>query len=813
MGDDRRAPYTGTDVPPVAPEADAAALAERYRLLLEFSLDAIAIHQMGTIVYVNAAAVRFAGVADQASLVGRKIVDFVHPDSLPAMTERLATLGRAVNASIGPHEVTMLDGHGVAIDMDVTSVRTVWDGRPAHQVILRDLAPQKAAAVLHQAALVDHVSDAVIGVNSGNVIRVWNSAAHRMYGIASADAIGRPITEVVGADTDADAVIALGGTLDTVHHRADGTPLTVRLAATEMPDGYLLVAKKDTSQRPLYERLGTILASLQEAVVLIADSGTIELANPAALRILDLPPSSVPGVDIRSLSLRFRTAGRLDEGVDDTATDVRPILEALAKGGGFSDRTVSLRRGGGTTAWLSCSCQVADLDGPSAAAIVSFVDITERHLTAARHEWDATHDALTGLINRAGILAHLDALLGSDTSEGRSAVYFLDLDNFKIVNDSLGHSVGDVMLQIVGDRLRRSVPEGGVVGRLGGDEFVVVAPLPDVEPQAIDDEVRRLHDALTPPIEVAGRAERISASIGVAAVEPDDIRSSVDLLRDADIALLQAKSSDRISYARFTVELRQHLQRRQILEQDMRAALADNSDELQLAYQPIYDLSTMRPVAAEVLIRWQHRTLGAVSPAEFIPLSEQTDLVDRVGEFVMRNALTDLVRDDWMYGLLCVNVSRRELSDTAVLTRILDLLDTTGFPADRLCIEVTESAVTDAPTTTRTVLNTLREHGIKIAIDDFGIGSSSLNQLYRLPLDIIKVAQPFVADLGESDHARAIMSGIVGMAHATGLTVIAEGVETTDQLATVVDLGCDQAQGYYFCRPSPIETLTEIYRG
>lgn len=787
------------------------ALAQRYWLLLELSPDAIAVHEMGTVVWVNSAAVRFAEVKSRSQILGMQITEFVHPDSRAAMVERLLAMGEQAGASTGPDEVTMCTSAGRPVPMEVTSVRTLWEGRPAYQVILRDIRPAKAAdaALRYQAALVDHVSDAVIGLDTRGIVRSWNPAASTMYGATAGQAVGHPVADVVGAEIDPGAVIALGGSTDAMHHRRDGAELSVRVTASAMDAGYLVVCANDTSHRMLLDRLGSILAALSEAVMVVTGGGVIDMANPAALALLSIPPDAVPGITITTLPLEFDHTGATEGGAVAAL-----FATAIASGPGFIDRTVYLNNNSEDThRWLSCSCTPLYLDGAQPAVLVSLTDITDRHLTAARHHYEATHDTLTGLVNRAGILAHLDNRHTPDACQRSDiVVYYLDLNNFKLINDSMGHIVGDTVLQAVARRLLSEVGSGAVVGRLGGDEFVIIDVASDDPEEQARQQADRIHAALTEPIHVRGRDEQISTSIGVTLVGHNDHRSSTDILRDADVALYRAKASPE-PFVLFSVELRRHLQRRAFLESDLRIALASPGPPgLHMVYQPVFDVRTVQPVAAEALIRWDHPTLGPVGPDEFIPLSEESDLITPIGEFAIQRAIADFAAADWTHGVLCVNVSRRDLIDTTIVDRIDTVLGQTGFDPTHLCLEVTESAVTNVPRTTRHVLKLLRQRGIKIAIDDFGTGSSSLSQLYRLPLDIIKIARPFIADLATSAAARTITAGIIGMSHATDLIVVAEGIETADQLAAITDLDCDLAQGFYLRRPSPLRSLQTLYR-
>ncbi|MGZ8178542.1 sensor domain-containing protein [Williamsia sp. SKLECPSW1] len=799
-GRDIVAPAAG----PMTTPAAAASVAERYRLLLELSPDSIAVHQSGEIVYVNSAAVRFARVDSPEALIGRPISDFVHPDSMPRMLERITGMGDEAGASTVPEEMLMTNFSGETRTMEVTSVRTVWNDAPAYQVIMRDVAAQKAAeiALRHQAALVDHVSDAVISLDAELRVRSWNQGARRLYGVEPAAAVGLGFSTVVDADVDPQSILATGGSVDAVHHRGDtGRAILVHLSVTALGDGYLLVGS--ATRRPLIERLGTIVTSLHQAVVVVEEDGRIALANPAALTILGLSADQVPGVALDSVGLEFP---------DDSAS---PIVACLRTGRPVIDRLASLTTDG-TRRWLSCSVRAIDDDIDVPAALVSIVDITDRHERTSQLAWEANHDFLTGLLNRGGVLrrlaVHLDAL--SETDD-RVAVFYLDLDNFKLVNDSLGHAAGDEVLQEIARRLDAITPSGSSIGRIGGDEFVIVAPLSSDYADTIERQSRDVHAAVSGPIPLGARSERLTISIGVVVAGLDDPRSPTDLLRDADIALYQAKmeSSSQTPYVRFRVTHRHDLQRRQRIEQDLRSAMLADAQGLRLEYQPLVTTTDHRLVAVEALLRWDHPDLGRVSPAEFIPIAEMTDLIDLVGEFVVRTATQEFTAQPWTADMtLCVNVSRRELSDRTLLSRLNRALVATGLRPERLCVEITESAIGVSDSRAQATVAAVRELGIQVAIDDFGTGASSLNQLYRLPISILKTAKPFVDALDESVQARAILSSIVAMAHATGMRVVAEGVETSSQAVKVAGVGCDFAQGYYYATPRALAEIEPLAR-
>ncbi|EHK89244.1 PAS domain S-box/diguanylate cyclase (GGDEF) domain-containing protein [Saccharomonospora azurea SZMC 14600] len=783
-----------------------ADLADRYRLLVEFSPDGICVHQDGDLVYVNPAAARFVAADEPSAVLGRPIIDFVNPRSVPELLQRVSSL-RGPGEATEPTEVRLsrLDGGSMLIES--VSVRTTWKGRPAYQVIMRDITAQKAAesALRYQAALVSHVSDAIIGTSSDGMVTSWNPAAERVYGHSEDVALGRSVGEVVGATLDPQAVVAQGGVIEAEHRKADGSALTVRVSASPMDTGYVLVCADETARRAAERRYRTVVAALDEGVVVLDANGLVGSANPAAGRILGLPVEAMIGCSPTLFPLHDESGARIPP-------SEYPSSLVRTTGMATQNRVVRARRPDGCWVWLSMSCRPLDSNAtPPHQVVTSFTDITERKAIGERLEHDATHDPLTGLANRTLVLQRLSEALHRRRDGSLACVLFIDLDKFKVINDSLGHGIGDKVLRIAGQRLKNSVRRNDLVGRLGGDEFAVVT-LGVEHGKQIRALIHHIRDALTEPITVDGRRLRVDASIGVVTAGEDDERSAEDLLRDADVAMYQAKTRGRGRHEFFDVELRERVQRQLRLEQDLRDSV--RAGQLWVAYQPVVDLRTYQRVAVEGLLRWQHPVHGLISPGEFIPLAEESDLINLVGGHMLRTATRELARRRLRGDVrtrLTVNLSARQLEDDSVVDAVHDALRSTGLPPAELCLEITESALMRDPEAAADVLTALRGLGVRLAIDDFGTGYSSLAQLWKLPLDTLKIDRSFVMGLDGSDHAdaEAIIKGIVTMAHSMGLPVIAEGTENERQVAILRGLGCDQAQGYHFGRPAPAD---EVFR-
>ena len=785
-----------------ADRQDLADMADRYRLLVELSPDAVCVHENGILKYVNPAAVRFIKANSPADVLGIPIADFVDPLSVPGMEQRITAL-TTPGAVSEPAELLLTQFGGSTLVVETVSVRTTWEGRPAFQVIMRDVTVQKTAeAALHyQAELVSHVSDAIIGTSADGVIHSWNPAAETIYGVPAADVLGRPVSQVVGASLDPKSILQTGGVVQTIHRRSDGSALAIRVSAAEMAGGYVLLCADETARRRAEQHYSTVVAFVDQGIVVIGPTGLIESANPAAQRILGMSEDELVGLLSTVLELYDEQGKRIPP-------HSYPSPKARDHNNPSTRRVLRVRRPDGQNVWLSLTARLLNPNDTGPASVVtSFTDITERRAIGERLAHEATHDPLTELANRTLVLNRLSAALRRPERASMTTVLFIDLDKFKVINDSLGHSVGDKVLRIAAERLRRGVRQGDVVGRLGGDEFVVVS-VDVTEPSEVRALAGHLREYLTEPIVINGRHLHVDASIGIVMAGPDDDRVAEDLLRDADVAMYQAKTRGRGRYEFFDVELRMRMQRRLSLEQDLRDALQNG--QLWTAYQPIVDLKSGHMVAVEALLRWNHPVHGSISPVEFIPLAEESDLINLIGTHMLRTTTRELTERRAKHGLdlhLKVNLSVRQLDDPRLVPAVQDALDMTGLPASALCLEVTESALMRDQAAAIEVLTELRGLGVGLAIDDFGTGYSSLAQLQRLTLDTLKIDRSFITPLGESKDAEAIVNSIIVMAHAVDLVVVAEGVETARQLEILKELNCDQAQGFYLGRPAAAEDL------
>jgi diguanylate cyclase (GGDEF)-like protein/PAS domain S-box-containing protein len=468
---------------------------------------------------------------------------------------------------------------------------------------------------------------------------------------------------------------------------------------------------------------------------------------------------------------------------------------------------------GGHPVWTMASRSlVRDRDGRPLHMVSQVEDITQRKQSDMMLTHMALHDSLTGLPNRALALDRLSlALARTERHPSSVAVLFLDLDRFKVINDSLGHNVGDELLVAVAGRLREAVRPSDTVARLGGDEFVVVCE--DIA--GVDDATRiaqRIADALSRAFDLNGEEVVLATSVGIAlSSEPDDTPES--LLRDADAAMYRAKEGGRNRYEVFDSSMRVEAVERLELEQALRRALGRS--EFRLFYQPVLDVETGTIVGVEALLRWEHPERGLLRPAEFISLAEETGLILPIGRWALQEACRQAQR--WRQAnpsrpplTVAVNLSARQLAQPDVADMVAQALESTGTDPSQVWLEITESVLTGDTEATVGALRALKALGVRLSVDDFGTGYSSLLYLKRFPVDTLKVDRSFVAGLGTHPDDTAIVAGVVGLAQTLGLTAVAEGVETEEQRAALLALGCDLAQGYLFGHPEPPEDLAEF---
>jgi diguanylate cyclase (GGDEF)-like protein/PAS domain S-box-containing protein len=467
-------------------------------------------------------------------------------------------------------------------------------------------------------------------------------------------------------------------------------------------------------------------------------------------------------------------------------------------------------------AWLMVS---AVYKSSNSTEVVNFIatsiDITDRKAHEERIHFLAHHDVLTELPNRSLCQLRLSqALAQARTTGEKVAVLFIDLDRFKVINDTLGHHIGDGLLRIVARRLTQTVRNEDTVSRLGGDEFVIV--MRNVrDHEELDALVnQRMIPAIRQTAVVEGHSISVSCSVGVA-VFPDDASEQDELMRRADSAMYEAKAAGRDMARFFSSETDQRIQARQIMEAQLRQALVNG--EFSLHYQPRLCARTRRMLGAEALLRWNNPLLGPIAPAEFIPVAEETGLIKPIGLWVLNEACAQWMRfqeQDLFEGLeLSVNISAVQLADPDLVWQLQQVLERTRMPAEQLELELTESQLMDNPLTAQQQVSALKALGVQIAIDDFGTGYSSLAYLKRFDIDILKVDQSFVRDMLDDSADAAIVHAVIALGHTLGFKVVAEGVENLQTAQTLTALGCDELQGYCFSRPLAVQAFAQWVQG
>jgi diguanylate cyclase (GGDEF)-like protein len=435
--------------------------------------------------------------------------------------------------------------------------------------------------------------------------------------------------------------------------------------------------------------------------------------------------------------------------------------------------------------------------------VATLEDITAWREAQEKLAYLAHHDPLTSLPNRTKFREDLEQTLRLVNRDGRVAVLCLDLDHFKEINDSLGHPIGDDLLKDVACRLRTSVREGDTVARLGGDEFAIVQAGADLQATESSSLAERLVEILGAPYVIQGHQLNIGVSIGIA-FAPNDGEDPDQLLKNADMALYRAKEDGRGTYRFFEPGMDARAQARRLLEIDLRAALT--RDEFEVHYQPIHDLNTDQITAFEALIRWKHPLRGMISPMDFIPLAEETGLITQLGDWILRKACLDAAT--WSREVrVAVNLSPVQFKNSNLVQSVISALAASGLAPGRLELEITESVLLQDSEATLAALHKLRSFGVKISMDDFGTGYSSLSYLRSFPFDKIKIDRSFVHELATRDDSMAIVRAVTGLGKSLGISIVAEGVETNEQLGLLRTEGCTEVQGFLFSRPRPAQDV------
>ena len=550
------------------------------------------------------------------------------------------------------------------------------------------------------------------------------------------------------------------------------------------------------------ERAQATLACIGDAVICSDITGKITYLNLVAEKMTGWSSAEAEG---RLMKDSFRIVdGVYRQPIAD------PFKRAMDQDQtvGIPRDAILIRKDGSEISIEDSVSPIHDRERNVTGAVIILRDVSITRAMTRQMTHSAQHDHLTNLPNRFLVNDRISkAIAMARRNNRRVAVLFLDLDGFKHINDSLGHPSGDELIRSVAARLVTLIRDPDTVSRQGGDEFVILlSDIKEVEDAATTS--RRILRALEEPHSIGSHSLYVTASIGVSTF-PDDGSDAETLIRNADTAMYQAKENERQGYQFFRLDMNVRAMERQFLEENLRLAI--NSTELSLHYQPKVDLKMGNIVGAEALLRWTHPDRGSISPAEFIPVAEDSGLILPIGQWALRVACEQA--QQWanagIYAMnIAVNVSAVQIRHRQFLTTVSSILDETGLDPHLLEIEVTESILMKRPDLTRDILQQLKEMGVSIALDDFGTGYSSLSYLHKFPLDSLKIDQSFVRQISTSEGS-GIVTAIINMGRSLGLRIVAEGVENEEELSFLQSHGCDEAQGYYFSRPVPSQVLTE----
>jgi len=563
--------------------------------------------------------------------------------------------------------------------------------------------------------------------------------------------------------------------------------------------------ENEQALRDAEERYRNIVENAVEGIFQTTPEGRYLSINPALAKIYGYDsPEEMTGayLDI-GRQLYIDPARRLE------------FMRLIHLNGMVSNFESEVYRKNGEVIWISENArEVRDASGNLLYFEGTVEDVTERKTYETRLTHQATHDTLTGLPNRALFRDRLQqAMRYAEREKGKVSILFIDLDNFKYINDSLGHDAGDSLIRIMAQRLRSCVRDSDTVARLGGDEFVLMLQGAASEDERVSIAMSRILSEVRKPVDIRGRELTVTCSMGIS-VCPEDGNDVDTLLKHADAAMYQAKQAGRDNFQFFTSSINQRVLDRMDLEHRLRGAL--ERSEFLLHYQPKLDLRSGMVVGTEALIRWQAPQQGLVSPVRFIPLAEETGLIEPIGAWVLETACAQA--QAWREGgfrplTVAVNVSPRQFRDARLPQIVENILKKTGVPPSMIELEITESCLAHDSEKFIATLKTLKGLGVLIAIDDFGVGYSSMAYLKSFPVDRLKVDRTFATNLATSEKDRSIYKAIVSLGHNLGLRVVAEGVETSEQYYLLRDIGCDEVQGFFFSMPVPAEDFERLIQG
>lgn len=684
--------------------------------------------------------------------------------------------------------------------------------------------PNSASSLIQESewllkTVVENLSDGVVITNLQDQVLYVNSRLAKLVGCSAADMVGKSAHDFFH---EIEGWLDFQGTSEQAQpfygwkegqlRRKDGRKFWAEVNVTQLEDATgntiaTLITLKDITERKWLEEYLRLLESVvvnANEIVMISQTEEA-VSDPLSLRIIYVNDAFSRTTGYSSGEAIGKSALVL-LGEKTSMAEVNRIRAAL-KAYQPVRAEVVLHRKNGTHFWVDVNMVPIRNEQGHVTHFVSVMrEVTERKIVEEQLRRNAFHDSLTGLPNRLLFMERLTQTVERATEDEsyHFALLFLDLDRFKVINDSLGHLVGDQLLVAIARRLEGCLKQEDMVARLGGDEFTIL--LEGIEHDGDAEKIaERVQQALSAPFNLSGHEIFTSASIGIMLSSTEFDRPE-DLLRGADIAMYRAKAQGKARYEVFDTDMHTQVVALMQLENDLRKAV--ERQEFELYYQPIVALATGRITGFEALVRWQHPEQGIISPAKFVPIAEETGLVLPLGHWVLREACRQLKKWQDQFAsdpplTISVNLSGRQFSQPCLIDQVRKILSDTGVNAHCLKLEITESAIMENTKSAMDMLLQLKAMGIQLSVDDFGTGYSSLGYLYRFPMDVLKIDQSFVSRVDIDGEKLELVRTIITLAWNLGMDVVAEGVETTKQLAQLKALKCEYAQGYLFSEPLP----------
>jgi diguanylate cyclase (GGDEF)-like protein/PAS domain S-box-containing protein len=800
---------------------------EKYRMLMDAVRDyaIFLLDPEGRVVSWNAGAERIKGyTADE--IIGHDFSCFFSPDDIkrgrPEEVLRLtAVSGRYEANSMRVRK----DGSQFLASVTFTALRDADGKLRGFSEISRDLSESKESEARYR-GLLEAAPDAMVMVDQGGEIVLLNVQAEKQFGYHRDELIGQKVKNIIpkgfaerliadGIRSAAEALAQQIGTgIELNGRRKDGSefPIEIMLSPLESAEGILVTAAiRDISVRKAAEehlaqmeaRYRGLLEAAPDAMVVVDQGGEIVLLNVQAEKQFGYRRDELIGQKVKNI-IPKGFAERL------VADALRSAEDALAQQIGTGIELNGRRKDGSE---FPIEIMLSPLEGAEGVLVTAAIrDITTRKKAEALMIHSSEHDFLTGLPNRMLLSDRVNqAIRLAIRHKKKVAVLFLDLDGFKHINDSLGHPTGDKLLQSVGKRLVDCVRGSDTVSRQGGDEFVVLLSEED-DSEDVSVTAKRMLRAVAEAHFVDQHDLHVTCSVGVS-LYPDDGLNAETLIKNADTAMYQAKENGRQTYQYFKPAMNVRAVERQSLEESLRRAL--ERQEFVVHYQPKINLKTGRISGAEALLRWTHPTRGPVPPGQFIPVAEDCGLILPIGTWVLRQACQQAqawVDAGLTLGTMAVNISAMQLRNESFVEGVFAILQDSRLDPRLLELELTESVLMKHAESTASILTALRERGVQVAVDDFGTGYSSLSYLRKFPIDALKIDQSFVSQITTVPDEIIIVKAVIGMGRSLKLRVVAEGVETQEQLAFLQAHQCDEAQGYYFSRPVLPEQFAKLLK-